>query len=510
MRQAIYAALRPLRARQQRLFILHCVLLGLLASAALGLVVGAARLAFGLGVTPAARAGLLVAGPLAGLLAGLLLRRSWHGAAAAVDEHYRLKDRTVTALAFAHQAAPTDLQTLQFADTMDHLYGLEPQAVAPLKPPRSWPLALTAAVAATVALAWPLAQPQAEAGLAPTPEHITAIALEQKDRLAALEKKLAETAEELDDDKADEDKKGLKELLEKLLEKVEELNQPGMDEKEALAKLSEMQAEVQALANQLNIAALDGQLSSLGTALAASSPFEGAGKALQDGKLEKAAKELDKLDEVKLTPKEAKALEEKLKQLAKQMGDAGQGSLGDAVAELADSLKGGNGKVGKATRNLAKKVNNAVKRRKVNDLLLAQVEDFKECKCNCQANGGARLRMPQKSDSPSSNWGRAISGNTDGERTKLASKRTDQQVSGTPGGEGDSEVETTATPEARQQASRAYQEKYEKFKKESDAVLEGEPIPLGHRQMVKKYFELIRPTNADPAFDKKETGPDRK
>jgi outer membrane protein TolC len=61
-----------------------------------------------------------------------------------------------------------------------------------------------------------------------------------------------------------------KELLEKLMEKVEELNQPGVDEKEALAKLSEMQAEVQALANQLSIAAMDGQLSSLGTALAAS------------------------------------------------------------------------------------------------------------------------------------------------------------------------------------------------------------------------------------------------
>jgi hypothetical protein len=28
-------------------------------------------------------------------------------------------------------------------------------------------------------------------------------------------------------------------------------------------------------------------------------------------------------------------------------------------------------------------------------------------------------------------------------------------------------------------------------------VVEGEPIPLGHRQMVKKYFELIRPSNSD-------------
>ena len=77
-------------------------------------------------------------------------------------------------------------------------------------------------------------------------------------------------------------------------------------------------------------------------------------------------------------------------------------------------------------------------------------------------------------------------------------------MTGTPGAEGDSEVETTATPEARQQASREYKEKYQKFKRESEAVLEAEPIPLGHRQMVKKYFELIRPSNADASFDKKD------
>jgi hypothetical protein len=510
VKRAIYAALGPLRARQQLLFALRCAAIGLVISAILGLVVGGVRLAAGMELSLIARLGLLAAGPCCGFLIGLLLQRSWHGAAAAVDRHYQLKDRTITALAFAHQPAPTDLQSLQFDDAMDHLRTVEPKAVAPLKPPRSWALAFLAMLGAAVLLAWPLTPPQAEAGPAPTPEYILGIASEQKDKLSILEKKLAETSEDLDDEKANEDKKGLKDLLEKLLEKIAELNEPNVDEREALAKLSEMQAEVQALANELNIAALEGQLSSLGTALTASTPFEGAGKALQDGKLEKAAKELEKVDEVKLTPKEAKALEEKLKQLAKQMGDAGQGSLGEAVGELADNLKGGKGKVGKATGRLARKINNAVKRRKINDLLLAEVEDLKDCKCNCQANGGARLRMPQKSDSPSSTWGRAISGNINGEKTKLASKRTDQQVTGTPGAEGDSDVETTATPEARQQASREYQEKYQKFKKESDAVLEGEPIPLGHRQMVKKYFELIRPSGTDPVLDKNAVEPGKR
>jgi hypothetical protein len=29
----------------------------------------------------------------------------------------------------------------------------------------------------------------------------------------------------------------------------------------------------------------------------------------------------------------------------------------------------------------------------------------------------------------------------------------------------------------------------------SEAVLESEPIPLGHRQTIRKYFELIRPNH---------------
>ena len=497
MRQATYAALNPVRTRQRTLLAVRGAVVGLGVAAAAGLILGAGRLIAGFDLPVWSRVGLLLAGPVVGLLVGLALRRRWHDAGAAVDCHYGLKDRAVTALAFADRPNPTDLQSLQMADAADHLAKVAPKAVVPLKAPRSLAFSLVAAAAAAIVLAWPLPQPQAEAGPAPAPEHIVAIAAEQKEKLAALEKKLAETAQDMEDEKSDEEKKGMKELVEKLMQKVEELTQPGTDEKEALAKLSEMQADMQALANQLNIAAMDGQLSSLGTALAASSAFEGAGKALQDGKLEKAAKELEKLDEVKLTPKEAKALEEKLKQLAKQMGDAGQGSLSDAVAELADNLKGGKGKVGKSTRTLAKYVNNAVKRRKVNDLLTARIEELAECKCEC--NGGLRIRSNKKSTNPSSSWGRAVNGNVDGEKTKLGGRREVIQITGTPGGEGESDVETTATPEARQQASREYKEKYQKFKKESEAVLDGEPIPLGHRQMVKKYFELIRPSNGDDA-----------
>ena len=508
MKQAIHAALRPVRARQQLLFALRCGTVGLAAGAATGLALGLGRL-LGLTVSPTAGVAALAAGPVLGLLAGLVLRRSWHTAASAVDGHYGLKDRAVTALAFADQSTPTEWHTLQIDDAMTHLGSVEPKAVVPMAAPKGWTAAVGGAVAAGVLLVWPLSQPEADAAPAPAPEHIAAIGIDQKGKLADLEKKLTETTQDLDDEKADDEKKGLKELIQKLAQKAEELGQDGTDEREALAKLSEMQADMQAMADQLNVAAMDGQMSSLGAALAAATAFEGAGKALQEGKLEKAAKELEKLDEVKLTPKEAKALEEKLKELSKKMGDAGQGSMSEAVGDLADSLKGGGGRVGKATKGLAKKVNNAVKRRKVNDLLLSELEELKAAKGDLAMNGGPRGLLKQKSDSPSNSWGRTTSGNIDGEKTNLGGKRNEVQLTGTPGTEGDSDVERTATPEARQRASREYQEKFQKFKKESETVVDGEAIPLGHRQTVKKYFELIRPSNGD-AFDKKDAPADGK
>lgn len=510
MRDAIRAALRRVRSRQQTLFALRCVVVGLMAGAVGGLAVGLTRQAFDLDISRTIGAAVMLAGPVVGLVVGLGLRRDWHGAAAAVDAHYGLKDRAVTALAFASQPAPSDLQTIQINDALGHLSTVKPEAVVPIRAPRAWPVALASLAAAVAVLALSVAAPAVQAGPAPTPEHIAAVAADQKLKLAALEKKISETTQDLEDDKTDDEKKAQRELLNKLAQKVEELNQPGTDEKEALAKLSEMMAAWQAFANELNVAAMDGQLSSLGTALAASAAFEGVGKALQEGKLEKAAKELEKIDEPKLTPKEAKALEEQLKQLAKQMGEAGQGALSEATAELAEAIGSGKGgKVGQAARNLAKKLNAAVKRKKANDLALSQIEELKEAKCQCQNNGGAKIKQPSKSSDPSSTWGRAISGNTEGEKTKLPGKRTEVQLTGTPGSEGDSDVETTATPEARQKAAREYRERFEQSRrKESEAVIDGEPIPLGQRQIVKKYFEMIRPSGGDttekaPAPEKK-------
>ena len=87
-------------------------------------------------------------------------------------------------------------------------------------------------------------------------------------------------------------------------------------------------------------------------------------------------------------------------------------------------------------------------------------------------------------------------GDLPGEQTKLDGRRNLERITGQQG-EGDSEIETTHSPEGKQAAAREYREVYDKYHKMSEAVLESEPLPLAHRQTIRKYFELIRPQNSE-------------
>ncbi len=72
-------------------------------------------------------------------------------------------------------------------------------------------------------------------------------------------------------------------------------------------------------------------------------------------------------------------------------------------------------------------------------------------------------------------------------------------LTGQLGDEGDTETATVQSPEAEQAAQREYREKYLEYQKLSEAVLESEPIPLGHRQTIRRYFQAIRPDQESPA-----------
>ncbi len=500
MQETVYGVLAPVWRRQRAAFALRLMAYGLLIGSLAGLAFGFYGWRYGSPLSLAETiAAVIAAGPVLALLCGLagfLWRRGIHDAAVAVDQHYRLKDRSATALEFLTKPTPTTLQTLQIADAVDHMRRVDPRQVVPLRRPRSLAYALGLWVAAAgigVALwLFPLVNSSVEAGPAEVPQHILAEA-----------ERLQESLQDLEEIAREEENKELEQLVEQLRKKTEEMKQPGIDEREALAKLSEMEAAIQAQQAQYNSAVVDGQLQSLGTAMSAAAALEGAGKALEECKLDKAAQELEKLDDPKLERKEAKVVEEKLKKVAKEMGDVGLGQLSGAVSDFADSVKGGKGKGKKATKVLAKEVKNQARRRRINDLLDGELANLKEGKSNLQNNSLVKGKRPYKSTSPSSTFGAETSGNVQGEKTNLLGQRNNVDITGTPG-EGPSDVETTASPEARQQARRGYKDVYKKYRKMSDAVLDSEAIPLGHRQTIRRYFELIRPQNGDMP-DKKDT-----
>jgi hypothetical protein len=364
MSERILEKLEPVRRRQLQLEIVRYSAMGLLAGSLLAVGVGVWRWqgtgSTGTGMIALWATALVLAGPALGALVGLVRGRSWRIAAAAVDARYQLKDRAVSAVDFIRRGKTTAIHQLQLADAEQHLEALDPRRVAPFRLPTSVPYAVVALVVALGLLLWP------------RPTYVQAKPAEPLAAILAAADDAEETLEDIQEVARKENDPKLKELVQKLADTIEQMKMPGVDTKEALAKLSEMQAAITAQQAQFNVGLVDAQMQALGEAMASTQALEGAGQALQQGKYDKAAEQLDKAE------------------------------------------------------------------------------------------------------------------------PKLDSARKREQVEGQMG-EGASETETTHMPEGRQTAARTYKEQYQKYRRMTEAALNTEPIPLGHRQTIRRYFELIRP-----------------
>jgi hypothetical protein len=482
MSDRILEKLEPVRRRQLGLEVLRFTVMGLLAGSIVGVGIGVWRWQ---GASPAGIAGwtlwavaIALAGPVLGAIVGLVRGRTARVAAAAVDQRYGLKDRALSAIDFIKRGQPTALHALQIADAEQHLDSLDPRQVAPFRMPAAMPYALGTLAVALGLLLWPRAG------------RVEARPAEPLEIVLATADLAEESVEDLQDAAKKENDPKLKELVQKLTEAIEEMKLPGVDTKEALAKLSEMQAAIATQQAQFNVGMVDAQMQALGEAMASTQALEGAGQALQKGQYDKAAEQLEKV-EPKFDRKETKTLKEKLAQAAKAMEDAGLTDMSAATTELLESLDDEATAQG-ACKKLGNLARSQGRRKRITDLLTLSTNKLSECKGNCNKNSTAKLRLRKKSDKPSSNWTMAISGNTDGDKSKLDSAHQREQVKGQMG-EGASETETTHMPEGRQAAVRSYREQYQKYRRMTEAALNSEPIPLGQRQTIRRYFELIRP-----------------
>lgn len=495
MKSEILSVLAAVRRRQQWMSALRVLCFGVLGGAAAAFIVGTVhftmaigRAAFGKWVHTADVIptewgfGLLAAGAIAGVGLALFRRGRWETAAIAVDGHYRLKDRTISALEFLDKDGDA-LRELQIDDAARHLHDVDARKVAPFRMTWEMPAAGLLALVAVVFLMWPSGiQPLEAAMLEPLP----GVLMASEEIEAGLEE-LERAAEETEDEE-------LKELVEEMQEDVEAMRLPGVELRDALETISEMQERLQQEQAQYNESLMDAQLQSLGGALMAASDFQGAGSRLEEQEFEKAAEELEQLEQVNLQRREQRALEEKLASLSASCEQMGLGQMADAVSELSEGISSGNnGQIRESCDRLARQVRQHQRRKMVQSLLRMQCNRLSECKGMCRSDQVAPPQLVnEQSTQPSEKWGTATTGNPFGDRNRIASMTNLQEISGQ-AGEGPSDVEITYAPEGQEQARRDYQEIFQQYEQMSQAVLDGEPIPLGHRQTIRNYFELIRP-----------------
>jgi len=172
MENEITARLSPVRKRREKQTLLDAVGRGFLRGATVAVVLGLLRWPLDLlplpalwgwplaGIVAAAVALAAIAwGIVAGVRQAARKKSGWQAAARAVDDRYRLEDRTVTALQLAEKAERKPLEELALADARAKLAHLDLAAVVPVAIPRSLVAAAILTAVSVALFAWP--QPEA-------------------------------------------------------------------------------------------------------------------------------------------------------------------------------------------------------------------------------------------------------------------------------------------------------------------------------------------------------------
>lgn len=259
-----------------------------------------------------------------------------------------------------------------------------------------------------------------------------------------------------------------------------------------------MESALQKAMNEFDLEAMDASLQDAGAALSNAESTRAAGKAMKEGNYAKTGEELRKMDASELSKQERKAVSDQLKQAGEGMERRNMSDLAKLTEKMAKELEKSDCEGCKDSAcQLAGACEKQGLRKGICQSLANKLSLLGMCKsecsgsCNSEKNGGDGTK---KSNSPSSSWGTGAAGDPrTGEETELGGNRQMQKLDGIQGA-GPSEVETIKTAEGDDAApGRAYKDVYSEYRKISETVLETEPIPLGQRQIIRKYFESIRP-----------------
>lgn len=490
MKEQFFNRLASVKSRQQWMMVLKTSSIGLLISGVIAFQVALRLRQIDHPNAVSTPLLILLAGVLIGFAVGMIRRVSWQSTATAIDGHYGLKDRVLSALQFLTGEKKSAVHQLQEADAISHLDGISAKEVVPIRVPKTLPVALFVALLSGAIMLAPVGRSSVDASPSEPLAHI-------QNEAEKIEEEIIDQLEELAEHPEGQE---LRELVSEMKELLQEMKEPGVDERQAIAKISEMQAAIAAMQSEYNLEAMDANMEAIGEAMTATASLQKAGEELKNQNYDAAAKQLENFDPKDLTNRESQSLQKSLAKLSKKLdAESGkQGKLSQSLSKMCEGMKEGNKK---ECKNGACKLAGLCKkqglRKKIGNCLGCQLGMLSQCKGACSGKGGGMGMNISKSNRPTDKWGMGASGKPLGdEATQLDGARKREELTGT-AGEGPSEKEVSHSPEGRQMATRSYKESYKKFKKMSENVLDSEPLPLGHRQTIRTYFEGIRPQNGD-------------
>jgi len=298
----------------------------------------------------------------------------------------------------------------------------------------------------------------------------------------------------------------LEKLLQDLKPMRDQMAEGKMTEKQVLLKLNEVQARLQAQKDQLEASSMEPTAQSIAEAVKDLDGMSGLAAALQRKDFAMAKEQAAQAQE-KYKSGEAKMPEgANAQSAASKLAEAAQKASGDkqassSLSQMQDGVSKKDGsEVSKGLGGLKDSLSQQAQRDAQGNNLgtqLAQLGNAKNGMGQKPGDGkaqgaGMQTGLPQLSQQKGTGTG--IDPNHFGAQTQLDANHQQVKITGT-AGEGASEKQTESTndPHMEKTASGVDQAQFDAYKKLSDQATEDENLPVADRQMIKKYFEDIRP-----------------
>ncbi len=296
----------------------------------------------------------------------------------------------------------------------------------------------------------------------------------------------------------------LAELLKQIKPMRDQMASGQMTEKQVLLKMNDIQARLQAAKDKLEASSLEPMAQSLADAVKDLDGMSGLAAALQRKDFA-AAKEQAAQAQQKYESGAAKMPEGANAQTASdRLGEAAQKASSDPQASSSLSQMQ-NAVSNKDSSSMSKGLSGlkdslaqqSQKQSQCHNLSL-QLAQMGQCK-NGMCNGsGIKMGMPQlslaKSMQPSKGAGSTVDPNRYGAATQLDANHQEMKITGTAGqGASETQTESTKDPHFEQTASNVNSAQFAAYEKLSEEATQDENLPVADRQMIKRYFEDIRP-----------------